>query len=142
MPHQLPIKEILFERRFKAGFMIRHEVISGKPYKSKDVVLKSAYNENGDYIGCARDAHFLCVTKGIRPEKRKRTSNVCSIGMSEHDGKWYGWSHRAIYGFQVGSKIKGKGLLPPPSKSMPVGFIAKTMADAKRMAERFAESVS
>lgn len=25
------------------------------------------------------------------------------VGFSPKDGKWYGWSHRAIYGFQVGS---------------------------------------
>lgn len=25
------------------------------------------------------------------------------VGFSPKDGKWYGWSHRAIYGFEVGS---------------------------------------
>jgi len=30
------------------------------------------------------------------------------VGFSLKDGKWYGWSHRAIFGFEVGSKC-GKG---------------------------------
>jgi hypothetical protein len=25
------------------------------------------------------------------------------VGFSPKDGKWYGWSHRAIYGFEIGS---------------------------------------
>ncbi len=28
------------------------------------------------------------------------------IGFSPKDNKWYGWSHRAIYGFEVGSTCK------------------------------------
>jgi hypothetical protein len=28
------------------------------------------------------------------------------VGFSPKDGKWYGWSHRAIYGFEVGSTCK------------------------------------
>lgn len=43
---------------------------------------------------------------GIVPEKRKPEHCVCSIGFSEKEQKWYGWSHRAIYGFGVGSHVK------------------------------------
>ena len=28
------------------------------------------------------------------------------VGFSPKDNKWYGWSHRAIYGFEVGSTCK------------------------------------
>jgi hypothetical protein len=28
------------------------------------------------------------------------------VGFSPKDGKWYGWSHRAIYGFEIGSECK------------------------------------
>lgn len=28
------------------------------------------------------------------------------VGFSEKEQKWYGWSHRAYYGFGIGSKIK------------------------------------
>jgi len=28
------------------------------------------------------------------------------VGFSPLDGKWYGWSHRAIYGFEIGSECK------------------------------------
>lgn len=29
-----------------------------------------------------------------------------NIGFSEDEQKWYGWSHRAIYGFGIGSEVR------------------------------------
>ena len=31
---------------------------------------------------------------------------VACIGFSSSEYKWYGWSHRAVYGFEVGSEVK------------------------------------
>lgn len=31
-------------------------------------------------------------------------------GKSEANGKWYGWSHRAVYGFGIGDEVKGDSL--------------------------------
>ena len=102
MSHQLPVTDVLFEKRFRVGFMIRHEIIDDREWGGNgNLLMKSAFNEVGDYIGDTRMAHRLCVKMGIRPERRGATSNCCTIGMSEHDGKWYGWSHRAICGFQT-----------------------------------------
>ena len=41
-------------------------------------------------------------------------SHPCSIGFNEEEQKWYGWSHRAIYGFGISSQIKkeSSGYLP------------------------------
>lgn len=35
-----------------------------------------------------------------------RGGDVASIGFSSIENKWYGWSRRAIYGFEVGSEVK------------------------------------
>lgn len=64
--------------------------------------------ENADsvYIGDAKDANLL-YSKGIYfPEPSSPEHSVCSIGFSKQDNKWYGWSHRAIYGFTIGSECK------------------------------------
>ena len=87
------------------------------------------------YLGDSKTAYFICKTKGIKPELRVKPdktnkeildsitqkeeaknlllgkplefqSRSCSIGWNEEEQKWYGWSHRAIYGFGIGSKIK------------------------------------
>ena len=52
--------------------------------------------------------------EGISPALRKygisdlQSSNnykVASIGWCEKEQKWYGWSHRSIYGFGIGSEV-------------------------------------
>jgi len=99
------VKETLSERRYKAGYVVRDQVYEGADFGGEDFSYKTAYNFNGDYIGSSRRAHNLCVKRGIKPELISPTHNVCSIGFNEEEQKWYGWSHRAIYGFGVGSVV-------------------------------------
>ena len=35
------------------------------------------------------------------PEKSHPGNKICTIGHSKKDGKWYGWSHRAIHGYKT-----------------------------------------
>lgn len=59
-----------------------------------------------------------------------------SVGKSSN-GKWYGWSHRAMYGFGIGDKVK-KGDCAYNGKE----YTIKTDAQAKQTAIDFADSVS
>jgi len=116
--------------------------------------MRWATTPDGAYIGTLRDAHRLCVLRGIRPELRTGTSNTCSVGFSEREQKWYGWSHRAIFGFGIGDVVEEGDLCAtsgwtdeylkdhPDDNVLPVGFKALTLNDAKRMAIAFAASVS
>lgn len=52
------------------------------------------------------------------------------------DGKWYGWSHRAVFGFKVGDKIK-KGDIVYEGKE----YTIETEQQAKEAAIRFAKGV-
>ncbi len=146
---------VLKTRRYKAGYEVRTELHEGKDYGCDDFEVRNAYTADGDYIGNAKDAFHLCRTRGIKPERRETKSTVCSIGFSPADGKWYGWSHRAICGFKVGDVVKEgdctaeEGLIeeylvdhPEERRALPVGFTAKTMDDARKMAVAFAASVS
>ena len=118
------------------------------------VIMHSVYAEDGGYVGPVEDVSVY-FKKGIMPELADPKNNVCSIGKSITDGKWYGWSHRAMFGFQIGDKIKegdcaaSSGYTeeylkehPEEDTSLPVGFEAKTEEDAKKMAIAFADSVS
>ena len=61
------------------------------------------------------------------------------VGFSPKDKKWYGWSHRAIFGFKIGSTCnKGDCHWTTDKKS----WTAKTMEDAKQMAIDFNRGVS
>jgi len=118
------------------------------------VTLDVAYTPEGGFIGTLDKAEELCVRRSVRAETVD-SRDVCSIGFCERDGKWYGWSHRAIYGFQIGDIAKEGDCVcssgwtdeylaehPEEDASLPVGFEAKTVEDAKRMAIAFAQSVS
>ena len=117
-------------------------------------VIISVNNGMMDYVG---DLMFMCVLsdRGIKPELADKDHKVCSVGFSERDQKWYGWSHRAICGFKIGDVVKdgdccaSSGFTeeylkehPEENKSLPIGFTAKTLDDCRRMAVAFAESVS
>lgn len=98
-------KKTIKVRRYKVGYEIRTEEVDDSEYGG-GFIMKSAYTHNGDYIGEPRFAYHLCKKLGIKPEKISDNSNVCSIGFCEKEQKWYGWSHRALFGFGVGSRVK------------------------------------
>ena len=123
--------------------------------EEKPIQMVAAYSLSGQYIGNAVDAYILCIKMGIRPELSQDQNNVCSIGYCKKEQKWYGWSHRAIFGFKIGDVVKegdctnSSGYVeefinkhPECDLSQPVGFKAETLDDAKRMAIAFANSVS
>ena len=128
------IENVIGAKYFKWGFWVVEQW-----NEDFNFAMKSAYNENGDYIGNPKDAYYLCKKRGIAPELRTRTSGVCSIGYSEKDKKWYGWSHRTIFGFKTGSKCKKSDYHYTKKRGT---WTAKTMSDAKQMAKDFAEGVS
>lgn len=72
-------------------------------------------------------------------DKHGIKSERVGLGFSEKEQKWYGWSHRAIYGFGIGSEVKDGDCC---ASKLPIGFKAKTLKDARKMAEIFAEHVS
>ncbi len=108
------------------------------------------------YVGTPEDAYhrlqqgFACRTiQKIDPKNK-----VCCIGYKPAEQKWYGWSHRAIYGFKIGDTVKegdciaSSGWTDEYLKThddpyvLPMGFTAKNESDTKRMAIAFAASVS
>ena len=111
------------------------------------------YNDEGKYIGDMKSFKSLVIDKEIVPETFD-DGNVCSIGKSLKDGKWYGWSHRARYGFGLGDTVKEGDCCAssgwteeylethPDPYILPVGFEAKNEGDCKKMAMAFANSVS
>ena len=148
------MNKVLSRRFYKIGYEVREELVNGKEYGCEDFNMKIAYNYNGAYIGDTKTANRLCIKRGILPQKRTPESNVCSIGYSQKDGKWYGWSHRAICGFKIGDTVKEGDCCAtsgwtdeylkdhPDENVLPVGFKAKTTEDCKKMAIAFASSVS
>jgi len=73
--------------------------------KNYILITKAYSNRNGCYIGDEERAEML-FQAGINPEPSHPENKVCSIGWCEREQKWYGWSHRARWGFGVGDQVK------------------------------------
>lgn len=102
------VKEVLFQRNYK-GYIYRRELIDDSEYGGDgDLEMINCYTpETGDWIGDSKAARFLCNKCNLTNiQKIKQEHCVCSIGFNEEEQKWYGWSHRAIYGFGIGSVVK------------------------------------
>jgi hypothetical protein len=121
----------------RGPYEIRHEIWCAgaqDPPDFRPIEMTAAYTPSSDYIGDLDMARKVCDELRIVPEKSDPTHCVCTIGKSE-DGKWYGWSHRAIRGFGVGDRIG------PNDADLPQIPI-KTDREARQMAIAFARSVS
>jgi len=138
----------------KDGYEIRKEEYSNEDFGGKGtLIMEMAYTPSGDFIGNPKDAKFLVEKLGISPEKADPSHSICSIGWAELSQKFFGWSHRAIHGFKIGDVVKEGDLTAIPKGvslddspdvryGLPVGFVAKTKEDCRRMAIAFARSVS
>lgn len=150
----MEVTEILSVEKFPDfGYELRTEM--WKSYDGDEPSeMIAAYNATGIYIGNKKMAEFLCRKKRIFPEEATPGDGICSVGFCASKQKWYGYSHRAIFGFKVGDVVEegdatassgwtAEYLLTHPEDdlSLPVGFTAKTLDDARLMAVAFAESV-
>lgn len=113
---------------------------------------------DGGQVGRPENA-YRKLQQGIRGiQKAYRTDKVCSIGYIDgktaEQQKWVGWSHRATCSFGIGDVVEEGDCCassgwteeylrdhPEEDKSLPVGFKAETLEDARTMARAFAESV-
>lgn len=77
---------------------------------------------------------------GIKGEKISSSHQVNSIGKSEADGAWWGFSHRACYGFKVGDTVKAGSIGNDHEGAK--DFVIKSEDQAKEMAIKFAKDVA
>ena len=148
------ISKVVSIRHYKVGYEVRtEEIYYGK---NEYTTMRTAYTSSGDCIGDPTWAYRL-YKWGIVPEKINANDNICSIGYCEKEQKWYGWNNRGfgICGFGIGDVVKKGDVAamsrwteeylaehPEEDLSLPIGFTAKTLDDAKRIAIAFAEAVS
>jgi len=104
------------------------------PEWEEGMTMDGAWTKGGDYIGEPHVAETLCDEKGIAPEMITPDDASCTIGYCEREKKWYGWSHRKIYGFRVGDRFYKKGGAGTK--------IISNLEEARESAANYAEYVS
>ena len=131
--------------KYKVGYHVRYEELSGDDAGGgKTFVMRTAYTPNGAYIGSPRWAKRLS-DRGIVPELATPKNNVCSVGFCKKDGKWNGWSHRAIVAFGIGDKLFEE-YWPEATEHTPFvehgAITIEQLKQARQAAVNFAEYVS
>jgi hypothetical protein len=117
--------------KFPSGYADTKEdaLAAAKQYIEKNYKMNEMSEMNEEYM--TEKADFF-AQHGIKKQ-------AGSIGFSEKEQKWYGWSHRAIYGFKVGDGCKAGDC---HAATIKVGRTCKTLDDCKEFAKAFADSVS
>lgn len=68
------------------------------------IEMHSAYAYDGSYVGDFEQMQPLFNKWGIKPERREPGNKVASVGYSEKEDCWFGWSHRALARFSTREK--------------------------------------
>lgn len=121
-----------FREYWTAVLLVQHP---SSPFPTE---VKVALNYNGHHIGNPRDAHQL-AKRGIVPELSDPAHTVCSVGKSHLDGKWYGWSHRCIFGFRSGDRVNPGDIT---AEHLEPGTVADGDSGARDFAVAYAKSVA
>lgn len=82
----------------KRFYVTTVESSEGLPEGHEPLRFEQAYTLDNKYIGGVDDAEYICCKNKISPEIAQPSHGVCSVGQSD-DGKWFGWSHRAMSSF-------------------------------------------
>lgn len=115
----------MLEVRSKTGCYIFAS--SQVPIILEDSLMRELASNEVTELGCYKD---------FNPE----STDVACFGFSETEQKWYGWSHRAFFGFGIGHVAK-RGDIGVGDGNIPDGFEVKTLDDAKKCAITFAKNI-
>jgi len=97
--------------KIKEECVIHYENIASYPEKEdstkKPLIMTKCFSKvDNSYVGNPEDVWDL-LHRGITDfQVAQKGHNTASVGWCEKEHKWYGWSHRAIFGFGIGSEIK------------------------------------
>lgn len=116
----------------------------GRPFPDEEEIeWDMAYTHDGTYIGEPDIAKYLFEDVGLDSVESTTSGGHCNIGFNSKEQKWYGWSHRAIFGFGIGDKIFEEEFGDDNTNYSEHGSKTITNLDeAKLSAIRFSEHVS
>ena len=96
----------ILNHRVEYPFIIQEEEIT---LDGEVTILQVVYTfDNFYYVGSIDQMDWL-IKYGITEQLQPASGDInctCSIGFNPVLQKWFGWSHRATFGFGIGSEVK------------------------------------
>lgn len=132
--------EILSEEKVAPHIVLRDERMYSTNPDINDLTMESYYNEDGVFIDCVPSGLVqVLIEYEVEPIPRDPGHHMCSIGFSKKNQKWYGWSHRGMFGFGVGHKVTVE---EAERLGVEVDSVAETLDDCRTLAIQYAEMAS
>ena len=119
--------------------------------KTKSTEIWTSHNEyvgladlgetesNVNFIYKHRLTNLMSVNRAMGKPLSESGCNTVSIGFSEKEQKWYGWTHRGYGAFGIGDEIVERSIMDSEDAKYRHPFKVKTLEQAKELAIYIAE---
>ena len=112
------------------------------------------WTKYGEYVGLAdlgkredtvnfiykhRLTNLMSINRAMGKPLSETGCNAVSIGFSEKEQKWYGWTHRGYGAFGIGYEIVKDSIMDTKDAKHPYPFKVETLDQAKELAIHIAE---
>ena len=92
-----------------------------------------------NFIYKHRLTNLMSINRAMGKPLSKTGCNAVSIGFSEKEQKWYGWTHRGYGAFGIGYEVKQGSIMDTKGAKHPYPFKVETLEQAKELAIHIAD---
>ena len=104
--------------------------------------LPPRHQFNINFIYRHRLTNLMSINRAKGLPLSKEGCNTVSIGFSEKEQKWYGWTHRGYGAFGIGYEIVKDSIMDTKDAKYQYPFKVKTLEQAKELAIHIAEHLN
>lgn len=97
------------------------------------------HEDNVNFIYKHRLTNLMSISRAMGKPLSKTGCNAVSIGFSEKEQKWYGWTHRGHGAFGIGYEVKQGSIMDTKDARYPYPFKVETLEQAKELAIHIAD---
>ena len=97
------------------------------------------HEDNVNFIYKHRLTNLMSISRAMGKPLSETGCNAVSIGFSEKEQKWYGWTHRGYGAFGIGYEVKHGSIMDTKDAKYPYPFKVETLDQAKELAIHIAD---
>lgn len=128
-----------------------------KRYYADTTLSTEIWTDHNEYVGLAdlgkwksdtlnfiykhRLTNLMSINRAKGLPLSETGCNAVSIGFSEKEQKWYGWTHRGYGAFGIGDEIVERSIMDSEDAKYRYPFKVETLEQAKELAIHIAESL-
>ena len=126
----------------------------GKLFDEDNTTSTEIWTDHNEYVGLAdlgkredtvnfiykhRLTNLMSIERAMGKQLNETGCNAVSIGFSEKEQKWYGWTHRGYGAFGIGYEIVKDSIMDTKDAKYQYPFKVETLEQAKELAIHIAD---